>query len=92
MDILIGSDYFWSIVGSHRLILPSGMFVLSSKFGYIVTGKYNSNSSTQRSYVYHALFVSSDVKPESYCVSDAHGMSKPCLENLWSLKAIGIDR
>ena len=35
-DILIGSDYFWNIISGHKLVLPSGMFVLSSKFGYIV--------------------------------------------------------
>jgi len=37
------------------------------------------------------LFImSSNVILESCCVSDAHGMSKPSLENLWSLEAIGM--
>jgi len=90
VDILIGSDYFWSIIDNHRLVLPSGMFVLSSKFGYIVTGKYNSDCSTEESSVYHALIVSTGVKPVSCCVTDTRGVNKPSLKNLWSLEAIGI--
>jgi len=39
VDVLIGSDFFWDIVGGDKVVLPSGMFMLSSKFGYIVTGK-----------------------------------------------------
>ena len=40
VDILVGSDYFWNIVDNKRIVLPSGLFLLSSKLGYIVTGKY----------------------------------------------------
>ena len=39
-DLLIGSDYFWDIVEGDKVTLPSGMFLISSKFGYIVTGKF----------------------------------------------------
>ena len=40
IDLLIGSDYFWEIIGNDKVILPSGMFLIPSKFGYIVTGKF----------------------------------------------------
>ena len=39
VDLLIGPDYFWDIVGGDKVTLPSGMFMLPSKFGYIVTGR-----------------------------------------------------
>ena len=39
IDLLIGSDFFWDIVGGNKVILPSGMFILPSKFGYIITGR-----------------------------------------------------
>ena len=39
VDLLIGSDYFWTIVGTERLTLPSGLFLISSKIGYILTGR-----------------------------------------------------
>jgi len=40
INILVGSDYFWSIVGSERIVLPSGLLLLSSKLGYLLTGKF----------------------------------------------------
>ena len=39
VDILVGSDYFWEILEGGRIILPSGLLLLSSKLGYILTGK-----------------------------------------------------
>ena len=93
VDILIGSEFFWSIVGGNKMTLPPCMFMLSFKFGYIVTSKCsNSNNycSVHNSSGYHTLFVSADVKQDLYCLTDTHGMGKPSLENLWSLEAIGI--
>jgi len=40
IDILVGSDFFWSIVGSGRVVLPSGLFLLSSKLVYLLIGKF----------------------------------------------------
>ena len=42
VDILVGSDYFyfWEILEGERVNLSSGLLLLSSKFGYILTGKY----------------------------------------------------
>ena len=39
IDLLVGSDYFWHIISGDKIMLPSGTFMLSSKFGYIITGK-----------------------------------------------------
>jgi len=38
--ILVGSDYFWDIVDGERVVLFSGLLLLKSKFGYILTGRY----------------------------------------------------
>jgi len=40
IDILVGSDYFWDIIERERFALPSGLLLLPSKFGYILTEKY----------------------------------------------------
>ena len=40
IDILVGSDYFWNIVDVERIMLPSGLLLLSSKLGYLLTGKF----------------------------------------------------
>ena len=39
VDLLIGFDYFWYIIGGDKIVLPSGMFMLPSRFGYIITRK-----------------------------------------------------
>ena len=37
VDILLGSDYFWRIVDGGRIVLPSGLLLISSKLGYVHT-------------------------------------------------------
>ena len=97
VDILIGSDFFWNIVGGDKIVLPSGMFMLPSKFGYIVTGKSPNNQNVQGKHA-HALFVTTEVNPVvselclQCCVSSPTASvstgNKPQLENLWSLEMI----
>ena len=45
IDLLLGSDYFWNIVSADGIALPSGLLLVSSKLGYILTGKCRSFSS-----------------------------------------------
>ena len=49
VDLLIGFDYFWTIVGTDKMILPSGSFLVSSKIGYILTGSYLDPMNKQQS-------------------------------------------
>lgn len=39
IDILIGADYYWQVVGTERRQLPSGVYLLASTLGYLTTGK-----------------------------------------------------
>ena len=57
VDILVGSDYFWSIVDVGRITLPSGLLLLSSKLGYILTGKFMDPSSDVKANQLLACFV-----------------------------------
>ena len=43
IDLLVGSNYFWDVVGGDKIMLPSGIFMLPSKFSYIITGRYPEN-------------------------------------------------
>ena len=40
-------DFFWTIMESDRLTLPSGLLLISSKLGYILTGKCTSHQPTK---------------------------------------------
>ena len=79
IDLLIGSDYFWEIIGNDKVILPSGMFLIPSKFGYIVTGKFPDDKQCLCNCV-HTLMVTAKAGQATYD-----------LENLWCLEAIGIN-
>ena len=72
----MGSDYFWSIVEGERVVLPSGLLLLSSKLGYILTGKYcdpTDNKGQNKGQI-------------TACVVTSHD---PC-QDLWNLEKIGI--
>ena len=80
VDILVGPDYFWDIVEGERVILPSGLLLLVSKLGYILTGKYfDSTAEGGRS--------SNQVVSACLTTSQTTG---PCLSDLWELDKIGI--
>ena len=72
IDLLIRS-------GNDKVILPSGMFLIPSKFGYIVTGKFPDNKQCLCNCV-HTLMVIAKADRATYD-----------LENLWCLEAIGIN-
>ena len=96
IDILVGSDYFWSIVEVGRIVLPSGLLLLSSKLGYLLTGKFmdpkreikpNDQLSTcfvmtQMNQSVHELNL--------FSTADTAVNKNPSLKDLWSLDAIGI--
>jgi len=84
VDVLISSNFFWDIVGGDKVVLPSGMFSLSSKFGYIVTGKCPGGDNEMQ---VNTKFVG-QILPglTSYCLSR---IFEP-VDDLWSLEAIGI--
>ena len=97
IDLLIGSDYFWTIVGLEKLTLPSGLHLVSSKIGYILTGKCmdadndKSNSQQQVSSCFVMTQVNCTV-PEMNLLSssDTSVTKNPNIEDFWSLETIGI--
>ena len=62
------------------MVLPSGLLLLSSKLGYILTGKY-SDPTDNNSHTEGQITTAA-------CVVTSHA-SDPCLD-LWSLEKIGI--
>ena len=62
IDILVGSDYFWSVVEVGQIALPSGLLFLSSKLSYLLTGKF--------------MDPKGDVKPDDHQLSTCFVMSQ----------------
>jgi len=96
VDLLIGSDYFWDIVSGDKVTLPSGMFMIPSKFGYIITGKCFDNQQRSQDNQSHAFLVTTEINhiiPELClkCTINTSGVNNPRLEDLWCLEAVGIN-
>ena len=78
IDILVGSDYFWNIIDGDRITLPSGLLLLSSKLGYVLTGRYPDPAE-------------GEVNNVSSCMVTIMSQNdSPCLSDLWNLETIGI--
>ena len=94
IDILIGADYFWQFINGQKTILPSEMFLIPSKFGYLLTGKYPELADDHNKSI-HTCYV---MTPMSQAISELNFHSVPdtvtiqhnSLEDFWSLEAIGI--
>jgi len=76
IDLLVGSDYLWDIVGKDRVVLPSGLLLLSSRLGYIITGRFYDHTGCDKQIISSCAITS---------VADNH-----CLSDLWNLDRIGI--
>jgi len=73
-SMVVGSDYFWEIFEGERVILPSGLLLLSSKFEYVLIGKYHDPDTHTENMISSYLIATHD----------------PCLSDLWNLDCIEI--
>ena len=78
IDILVGSDYFRNIIDGDRITLPSGLLLLSSKLGYVLTGRYSDPAEGEINNI------------SSCMVTIMSQNDSPCLNDFWNLETIGI--
>ncbi|KAK6027331.1 hypothetical protein OSTOST_06640, partial [Ostertagia ostertagi] len=38
-QILLGCDYLWDVMEQQNEMLPSGLYLISTKFGYMISGR-----------------------------------------------------
>ena len=94
IDILIGADYFWQFINGHKIVLPSGMFLIPSKLGYLLTGKYPELADDHNKCI-HTYYVMTQMSQaiselNFHSVPDTVTIQHNSLEDFWSLEAIGI--
>ena len=66
----IGSGYFWTIVGTEKLVIPSGLSLIPSKIGYILTGRYN-DTDTKSCHLSLEKLLPHFVFPQEYSLEKA---------------------
>ena len=93
IGVLIGSDYYNDVMTGERKQVQDGLFVLKSKFGWVVSGR---TKGKDKHHSESTLFVmthsASHILPEiqQVTVTDKSQLTPPNLEDFWSLETIGI--
>ena len=91
VDIMIGADYYWSIVQNHVVRgEPHGPVAVRTRLGYVLSGPVNVPGGSQQS----SVNMSHTMKTECYVVeeqSDPHDVSlKEELYRFWDYEMLGI--
>ena len=87
IDVLLGADYVWDILScpADRFVLPSGLFLLASKLGLLLTGSCRMPVGVQTHNL--SLSVEQPVISTNLC---GNIVSSHTMEDFWQLDAIGI--
>ena len=91
VDIMIGADYYWSIVQNHVVRgEPHGPVAVRTRLGYVLSGPVNVPGGSQQS----SVNMSHTMKTACYVVeeqSDPHDVSlKEELYRFWDYETLGI--
>ena len=93
IDLLIGNDYFADIVSMKRILLSDGLYLLGSKFGWILSGRKRNDNSIPKEYSL-AMFThsSSDISTNllGFEKTDDCVFKQSRIEDFWALETIGI--
>jgi hypothetical protein len=93
VEILIGNDYYLDIVMPQRIEVHPGLYLLSSKLGWILTGRMNENSSDKYEFQMNSsmLILSYEANNQNTLTSIDNIMQrKPDLSDFWNIESIGI--
>lgn len=91
VDLLIGNDYYLDLILSQKLEVSPGLYLLSSKLGWILSGC--TTSSEENVNLPNMLVMTYGVnltETSLFQTCDASLPQKPNLEDFWNLESIGI--
>ena len=95
LGILIGNDYYNDILLNDRREIKSGLYVIKSKFGWMLSGRINKNDGSHY-YMENSMFVmthsQTKLLPElqQICSPDDSLKTPPNIEDFWKLETIGV--
>ena len=91
IDVLIGNDYYLDIIMSQRIEVQPGLYLLSSKLGWILTGRSGDHEPSPTESNMLILTYGNDVTETSaFTTMDYVPPQKPDLEDFWKVESIGI--
>ena len=91
VDVLIGNDYYLDIIMPQRIGVQPGLHLLSSKLGWILTGRSGDHDSDVNETNMLIITYGNDVTGTSALSSiDSVHPQKPDLEDFRRVESIGI--
>lgn len=91
IELLIGNDYYLDLILPQRIEIQSGLYLLGSKLGWILTGRTQDKDIYSESASMLILTYGNDVTERSafQCVDNTI-KTKPDIQDFWNIEAIGI--
>ena len=78
IDMLIGSDYYYDIIGSDHVRFSDGLVLLDTKLGFVLTGRVTTSADLPQ---VHAMMLTA---------ADVYKHDDFDMKKFWSLEEIGI--
>uniref|UniRef100_A0A8D8VU26 Integrase catalytic domain-containing protein n=1 Tax=Cacopsylla melanoneura TaxID=428564 RepID=A0A8D8VU26_9HEMI len=88
VDVLVGSDYYYSLVTGRVRVIQNSLFLIESKLGWIVSGQQTKNPENQT--MTFLTFVSGSENFRSQFSVPDPPLQDDNIKELWELEAIGI--
>ncbi|XP_061165990.1 uncharacterized protein LOC133174913 [Saccostrea echinata] len=76
IDILIGNDYYLDLILSEKIKVNQGLYLLSSKVGWILTGRMQEKFKGSRDHLHKIPIVNRNKRSTEYCL---HSSIDKCL-------------
>ena len=92
-ELLVGNDYYLDIIETEKIEVNPGLYLLSSKLGWIISGKTTSIDTTKRSCDMSMLILThgnSLTENSLFTDVDKALPLKPSFEDFWNIESIGI--
>ncbi|XP_052787362.1 uncharacterized protein LOC128222417 [Mya arenaria] len=97
INLLVGNDYYLDVVLPQRIEIQPGLYLLSSKFGWLLTGRINEPCEEEAEKNDIGMLILT-YGTDAYRITNSNVFSsvdsdvpkKPDLEDFWAIESIGI--
>ena len=91
VEVLIGSDYYLDIILSKKIEVQPGLYLLTSKLGWILTGWTGEiDSQMNKSNMFILTYGTNATKTSVFTSLDDATLAKPDLKEFWNTESIGV--
>ena len=90
IDMLIGTDYYLDFILSQRIELHTGLYLLASKLGWILTGRTNETNNNENTCMFIMTHGNHESNSNLYSNVDSVVPTNPNIEDFWKIESIGV--